>query len=267
MDNRPIGVFDSGVGGLTVVKEILRVLPQEKIIYLGDTARVPWGTRGRKTVINFSRQLTRFLLRKKVKVIVVACHTASSVALSFLKKEAKIPFQGVIDPSAKEAISKSKTLRIGLIGTPATVKASTWKKVLKKTNPKVKVFAVPCPLFVPLVEEGLVDHRVTQILAREYLQPLVKEKIDTLILGCTHYPLLEKIIKKGMGKVAMINPGKATASALKRFLGKNKLQGKHQNPIQELYFTDLSYQALDNLERFSGRLGNVRIREVNLDKL
>jgi glutamate racemase len=267
MDNRPIGVFDSGVGGLTVVREILRTLPSEKIIYIGDTARVPWGVRGRKTIVHFSCDLAGFLMKKRVKVIVVACHTASSVALSALKNEVKVSLFGVIEPSVREAVTKTRNLRIGLVGTPATVKASAWEKALKKIRPKVKVFAVSCPLFVPLVEEGLVDHRATRILAREYLQPLVKEKIDTLILGCTHYPLLEKTIKEVIGDVALVSPGKATASVLKHSLDKNKLQGKHKKPIHELYFTDLSYQALDNLEKFSGRLGHVRIKGVSLERL
>jgi glutamate racemase len=266
VNKRAIGVFDSGVGGLTVVREIFRVLPSEKIIYLGDTARVPWGTRGRKIIVDFSRQLTSFLLRKKVKVIVIACHTASSVAFPSLKKEIKIPLLGVIEPSLKEAIRKSKKDRIGLIGTPATVKANAWTKALKKESPKIKLFSASCPLFVPLVEEGLINHQATNILTKEYLQPLVKKRIDTLILGCTHYPLLQKNIKKVVGKVVLINPGKATASALKDYLIKNKLQAGHNQPTYQFYFTDVSYQALNNLEMFSGKLERVKIREVRLEK-
>ncbi len=267
MDKRPIGVFDSGVGGLTVVKEILKVLPSEKIIYIGDTARVPWGTRGKKTIINFSKQLASFLLEKRVKVVVIACHTASSVAFPILKKEIKEPVLGVIGPSLKEVIEKSKNRRVGLIGTPATIKANAWSKGLKKEDSKIKLFSVSCPLFVPLVEEGLIDHRVTQILAKEYLQPLIKKRIDTLILGCTHYPLLKSMIKKTVGDLILINPGQATAKALKKYLIENKLQADHKQPVHYFYFTDLSYQALDNLEMFSGKLGRVRIKGVNLEKL
>ncbi len=267
MDKRPIGVFDSGVGGLTVVKEIIRILPQERIIFIGDTARVPWGTRGKKTIINFSHQLADFLVKKRIKVIVAACHTASSVALLSLKKEFSQPLLGVIDSSAREAAQRSRNLRIGLIGTQATIKASAWSKALKKTNPKIKVFSVACPLFVPLVEEGLVNHRVTRILAKEYLRPLLKKRIDTLILGCTHYPLLQKTIKEVVGKVTLINPGRATAFALKRFLARNKLQGNSQKPAHQLYFTDISYKGLGSLEKFAGDLGRVRIKEVSLDKL
>ncbi|HUS51984.1 MAG TPA: glutamate racemase [Candidatus Bathyarchaeia archaeon] len=267
MDKRPLGVFDSGVGGLTVVKEIIRVLPSEKIVYIGDTARVPWGTRGKKTVINFSQQLTRFLLQKKVKIVIVACHTASSLALPLLKRKTKTPVLGVIDPSVKEAISKSKTGRIGLIGTPATVKASAWGKALRREDPQVKVFAIPCPMLVPLVEEGLVNHQATRIFTSEYLGPLKKKRIDTLILGCTHYSLLQETIKKVMGDVFFVNPGKTTATALKKFLIKHKIQGNQQKPIHELYFTDLSYRALDDWKNFSGNLGHVRIKEVDLDNL
>ena len=266
MDKRPIGVFDSGVGGLTVVREILRVLPSEKIIYVGDTARVPWGTRGEKVIINFSRQVISFLLRKKVKVIVIACHTASSVALSTLKKEVKSPLLGVIDSSAKEAVNKSKSGRVGLIGTPATIKANAWSKALKKESPKIKFFSVSCPLFVPLVEEGLMTHRATRLLAKEYLQPLMKKRIDTLILGCTHYPLLQKVIKNIVADIVLINPGKAVAFALKQYLIKKKLRADYKRPTHQFYFTDLSYQALNNLELFSGKLGDVRIKEVELER-
>lgn len=267
MDNRPIGVFDSGVGGLTIVREILRLLPHEKIVYIGDTARVPWGTRGRKTIINFSRQLAGFLVQKKAKIIVVACHTTSSVALSALKREIKTPILGVIEPSVKEAIEKSRNFRIGLIGTPATVKANAWGRALKRRSSAIKIFSAACPLFVPLVEEGLADHQATRILAKEYLEPLVKRKIDVLILGCTHYPPLKETIQKIVGKTILINPGKATASALRKFLANNKIEGNHKNPRYNFYFTDVSYQALDNFGKFFGSLSRGRIEEVSLEKL
>lgn len=267
MDNRPIGVLDLGVGGLTVVREILRILPREKIVYIGDTARVPWGTRGRKTIINFSRQLAGFLVQKKAKVIVVAYHTASSVALSTLKGEIKIPILGVIEPSAKEAIQKSKNLRIGIIGTPATVEANAWSKALKRVDPAIKVFSTACPLFVPLVEEGLVNHQATHLLAKEYLTPLAKRKIDTLILACTHYPLLRGVIKEVMEDAFFINPGKVTALALKKFLANNKIEGNYKNPRHNFYFTDISYRAIDNFEKFAGKIERGRIEEVRLEKL
>lgn len=249
-----------------MVREILRVLPSEKVIYIGDTARVPWGTRGEKIIVDFSRQLTSFLLKKKVKIIIVACHTASSVAFPSLKKEMRTPLLGVIEPSLKEAIKKSKKGRIGLIGTPATIKANAWAKALKKENPQIKLFSVSCPLLVPLVEEGLINHQVTQILAKEYLQPLVEKRIDTLILGCTHYPLLQNVIKEVVGNVVLVNPGKATVFALKRYLIENKLQADHKQPAHQFYFSDVSYQALNNLEMFSGKLGRVRIKGIRLEE-
>lgn len=267
MDKRPIGVFDSGIGGLTVVREILQVLPYEKIIYIGDTARVPWGTRGRKTIINFSRQLANFLVKKKVKIIVVACHTASSVALQDLKKAIKIPILGVIEPSVKETIKKSKNLRIGIIGTPATIKSEAWVREIERINPKVKVFSTSCPLFVPLVEEGLTDHMIVKIMAKEYLKPLLSKKIDTLILACTHYPLLEKTIKKVARGVFLVNPGKTTAVFLKKFLENNKLMGENKRPKHEFYFTDVSYRALASLKKFSDKVAHVRIKEISLEKL
>lgn len=267
MDNRPIGVFDSGIGGLTVVREILRVLPREQIIYIGDTARVPWGTRGRETIISFSEQLAHFLVKKKVKVIVVACHTASSIALPSLKKKIKLPLVGVIAPAVKEAIRKSKNRRIGIIGTPATIKSAAWKRELKKINPKAKVFSASCPLFVPLVEEGLANHQVAKIMAKKYLKSLLSRKIDTLILACTHYPLLEETIKGVAKKVLLINPGKTTALFLKRLLESNELRGKTRKPKHQFFFTDLSYQAIANLEKFSGKVKRGRIEEISLRKL
>lgn len=264
MDNRPIGIFDSGIGGLTVVREIVKILPHEKIIYIGDTARVPWGTRGKRPIINFSLQLANFLLKKNVKLIVVACHTASSVALLTLKSKIKIPVLGVILPAVREGAKKSKNQRIGIIGTVATIKSGVWEKTLKQINPKIKVFSVSCPLFVPLVEEGLTNHQATRILAKEYLQPLVRKKIDTLILACTHYPLLKKTIKEVVGNIFLINPGKEIAFWLKEFLKDAKLTGNTPNPEHQFYFTDISYHALGNWRRFAEEFKRGRIEEVNL---
>lgn len=267
-DNRPIGIFDSGIGGLTVVKEIIKVLPQERIIYIGDTARVPWGTRGEKTIINFSRQLVHFLVNKKVKFIVVACHTASSVALKSLKGEVKIPLLGVVNPGVKEALRKSKNLRIGVIGTQATIKSGAWEKILKKQNSSVMVFSTVCPLFVPLVEEGLVRHQATQILAKQYLKPLIKKKIDILILACTHYPLLNDLIKEIVGEnVNLVNPGQSLALSLKNELDDLKILGKHQSPQYEFYFTDIPAQLPLRIKRFLGLSLRDKIIPISLDKL
>jgi len=267
VDNRPIGVFDSGIGGLTVVKEITKVLPQENIVYIGDTARVPWGTRGKRVIINFSLQLANFLVKKKVKLMVVACHTASSVALPALKSKFKIPVIGVLEPAVETTANKSKNLRIGIIGTTATIKSGAWERGLKKIDPEIKVLNVACPLFVPLVEEGLIHHSVTKTLAQEYLRPLVNQKVDTIILACTHYPLLKQTIKEVAKNVLLINPGRATATFLKRFLKHHQLEGKNKKPEYQFYFTDTSYQAVKNLKKFLGGSGRGRIEEISLEKL
>ncbi len=268
VDNRPIGVFDSGLGGLTVVREIIKVLPNEEIIYIGDTARVPWGTRGKETIINFSYQLAHFLLNKKVKFIVIACHTASSAALKPLKGKIKIPLLGVVNPGVKEALKKSKNLRIGVIGTQATIQSRVWERILKKQNSSIKVFSMACPLFVPLVEEGLVSHQATQILGKQYLKPLIKKKIDTLILACTHYPLINKLIKDIVGEnVTLINPGQSLALSLKKELRHLKILGKHQSPQHKFYFTDVSSQLPLRIKRFLGFSLRGKIIPIPLDEL
>lgn len=266
MDKRPIGVFDSGIGGLTVVKEILRVLPEERIIYLGDTARVPWGTRSKKIIALFSQQAASFLVEKRVKIVVVACHTASSVALPDLRKRLKTPLLGVIESSAKAAIEASKSKRIGIMGTSATIRSGAWEMALRKEDPKVKVFSIAAPLLVSLVEEGWFNHPSTAMILKEYLSPLLKKKIDALILACTHYPLLVSLIKKVSPDLVLVNPGRTTALALRQFLKKENLQGKIKQPLHCFYFTDFSLQTKRNLERFADRLKNVKIKEVDLEK-
>lgn len=266
MNNQPIGIFDSGIGGLTVLQEVVKQLPHEDIIYIGDTARVPWGIRGKETIIEFSFQLAHFLLKKKVKLIVIACHTASSVALVNLKKEIKIPIFGVVEPSVEQTISATKNLRVGIIGTPATIKSNAWGRALRKRESKLKVFSNACPLFVPLIEEGLLDHKATKIIAREYLQPLLKQKIDTLILACTHFPLLTKVIKEVVGSdVALINPGKAVVQGLaikikRENLAKTKKKGKI-----DFYFTDLNYKPIEKIKNFLGSQIHGKIERVSLE--
>jgi len=207
----PIGVFDSGLGGLTVVKELARRLPHENIIYVGDTARVPYGTKSAETIMRYSRQIAFFLLRKKVKAIIVACNTASAVALKSLRN-LNIPVVGVILPGARAAVQGSKTLRIGVIGTQATMGSHAYRRAILKEAPRGKVWEEACPLLVPLVEEGWMNHPTTMSIAREYLRPLLKKKIDTLVLGCTHYPLLKGVLGKVLGPgVRQIDSAEATA--------------------------------------------------------
>ena len=243
---RPIGVFDSGVGGLTVVKELIRQLPGEDILYFGDTARVPYGIKSRETVIRFSIENTLFLLKENVKLICVACNTASSFALPVIQGHFKVPIVGVIAPGAKEAVYATQSKRIGVIGTRGTIKSKTYEDHIRQLDPQIKVTALACPLFVPFVEEGMLDGDVVLAVAKKYLAPLKANRVDTVILGCTHYPLLKPIIRKVLGKnVTLIDSAKQVAMEIKKILvedgnldGEGK--GKHK------------YYVSDNPEWFSG---------------
>lgn len=203
-DSRPIGIFDSGVGGLTVAGEVQKLLPREAIIYFGDTARVPYGTKSKETVTRFSVENVEFLMTHNVKLVIVACNTASSLSLDFLKRCFKVPVIGVIEPGAKAAVGVTRTNRVGVIGTQATVSSGSYERAIKKISARVSVFAASCPLFVPLVEEGWADRKVAQTIASEYLAGLKKKNIDTLILGCTHYPLMKGVIETIMTKKVML---------------------------------------------------------------
>ena len=217
--NDPIGVFDSGLGGLTVVKELIRQLPLEDIVYFGDTARVPYGTKSKKAIIGFSKENTKVLLKHKVKMIVVACNSSSSYALNVLKKEFRVPIVGVIDAGAKKAATLTRNNKVGVIATSATVASGQYVKAVRRHNKGIKVFSKACPLFVPLVEEGWLQKQVTVNVAKEYLGSLKKSGIDALILGCTHYPLLTNVLKKVMGsKVVLIDSAKEVALEVKQIL-------------------------------------------------
>ncbi len=217
--NAPIGVFDSSVGGLTVAREIMRQLPEERLIYFGDTARLPYGNKSKKTIIRYSEQIIRFLRTKEVKAIVVACNTASSYALDEVRKMVDVPIIGVINAGARAAVSATKNGKIGVIGTEGTINSGTYAEVLKEMKPGTEVFGRACPLFVPLVEEGLLHDTVTDEIASRYLSVLKEKYIDTLVLGCTHYPLLRSTIARIMGDgVTLINPAYETAVQLKTLL-------------------------------------------------
>ena len=217
--NAPIGVFDSGIGGLTVAREIMRQMPNENIVYFGDTARVPYGSKSKNTVIRFSRQIANFLRTKQVKAIVVACNTASAHALEVLEAEQDIPVIGVIKAGAQTAAQTTKNGRIGVIATRGTVDSGMYQQVLTQMDPKFQVFGKACPLFVPLVEEGLTNDFITEEVARRYVKDLQYKDIDTLILGCTHYPLLRTLLRKVMGEeVTLVNPAYETAIELKQLL-------------------------------------------------
>lgn len=215
----PVGVFDSGVGGLTVAREIMRQLPCENIVYFGDTARVPYGSKSKNNIIRFSEQIIRFLKTKGVKAIVIACNTASALALDAVKEETDIPVIGVIVPGARAAVQATQNKVIGVAGTEATIQSETYTKVIREMCPDAAVIGKPCPLFVPLVEEGFAKHRITEEVIDIYLSDMRQTDMDTMILGCTHYPLLRSRIMAYFGeKVHIVNPAYETAVDLKKIL-------------------------------------------------
>ena len=234
--NDPIGVFDSGLGGLTVVKELLYELPNERIVYFGDTARVPYGTKSRETIIRYSKEIVGVLLKKRVKMVVVACNTASSLALDVLKAEYKLPIIGVIDPGARKAAESTKNKKVGIIATHSTVKSGKYAKRLKDFKKGLSILSQPCPLFVPLVEEGWLEHDITIRTAQEYLKEMKSSKVDTLILGCTHYPLLKKTIGFVMGpSVTLIDSAKEVALEVKSILIERGLLRTALKPADHMY--------------------------------
>jgi glutamate racemase len=218
-DPRPIGVFDSGLGGLTTVRELFRVLPHESVIYFGDTARLPYGTKSRDTVTRFSLEIAAFLVRQNIKCLVVACNTSSSYALDELTRRLEIPVVGVIEPAARAAVAASPRGRIGIIGTLATVRSEAYPRAIHRLMPGAAVISRACPMFVPLIEEGWMDHAVTRTVAGEYLLELVNGRLESLILGCTHYPLIAPLVHELMGPVVrLIDSGAEAARATAQLL-------------------------------------------------
>ena len=252
--NAPIGLFDSGIGGLTVAKELIKTLPSEDIIYLGDTARVPYGTKSGRTVIAYSHSNTEFLISKGVKLLVVACNTASSVSIPSLREEFDIPVIGVIDPGARKAVSVTKTGKIGVIGTPSTINSSAYKKAIENLNPDIEVVSKACPLFVPLADEGWIEGQITESIAREYLDPIKETGIDVLVLGCTHYPLLKYTIQKIMGdQITLVDSAEETASQIKEILVKKDLLNDNGTQSdRKFYLTDVSETFISVAGRFLG---------------
>lgn len=217
--NAPIGIFDSGVGGLTVAREIMRQMPEERIVYFGDTARVPYGSKSRETIIKYSRQIVRFLLTKQVKAVVIACNTASAYAMDAVEEVCKLPTIGVVKPGARVAAEATQNQRIGVIGTEGTISSGLYPALIHQFDPQIEVIGKACPLFVPLVEEGWLHDPLTEEVVKRYLDSMKQEKVDTLVLGCTHYPLLRSMIRKVMGEgVNLVNPAYETAVGLRRML-------------------------------------------------
>lgn len=243
MDNRAIGIFDSGIGGLTVVKEVMKQLPNEQIVYFGDTARVPYGGKSKETITKYSKQIIKFLLSQNVKAVIVACNTASSNSLLAMKAEFKLlPIIGVVEPGAFAAANATKNYKIGIIGTEATVKSGAYEKHIGYINQNIKLYLQPCPLFVSLVEEGWTDGQIPELIAKKYLDDLIDKGIDTLVLGCTHYPLMSDCIKKVVGEnIYLVNPAIETASELKTMLDKLKLFRQDNRPVEhKFYMSDTS---------------------------
>jgi glutamate racemase len=238
---KPIGVFDSGIGGLTVVKRIAASLPEENLVYFGDTARVPYGSKSNDTVIEYSLQDAEFLMQKNVKAIVVACNTASSIAMDVLRKKFDVSLIGMIEPGAQTAIKATKNNRVGVIGTRATISNKAYSDKIKELNPDIQVFESACPLFVPLAEEGWIDHKATYEIAEEYLRELRDEQIDTLVLGCTHYPILSKVIQEVIGEdVTLVDSGIAAAEMIRNELDRTDLHTNSKGMgNQELYVSDI----------------------------
>lgn len=258
---KPIGVFDSGIGGLTVVKRIAAALPNENIVYFGDTARVPYGSKSNETVIEYSLQNARFLISKNVKAIVVACNTASSVALPALKEKFTVPVIGMIDPGAGYAIKSSNNGRIGIIGTRATIANKAYSKAILDKNSEIEVWEQACPLFVPLAEEGWTDHTATYEIAKEYLKVFRNSEIDTLVLGCTHYPILFDVIQKVIGEnVSLVDSGVASAEVVRNEIDRIGLKSNSNSQgIIDLYVSDIPNKFAEVATLFMGKeINNVR---------
>ena len=265
----PIGVFDSGVGGLTVAREIMRQIPNESICYFGDTARVPYGSKSKETVTRFSRQIVRFLKTHQVKTIVVACNTASAYALDELEKETDIPIIGVVKPGAKVAAEVTKNGKIGVIATEATIGSQIYTQYIREINSNAAIYGKACPLFVPLVEEGLWQDPVTDEIARRYLTELIDSGIDTLIMGCTHYPLIRSTIGRIIGSdVTLVNPAYETALELKNMLKERGLLNEEPPKLGSNQYQFYVSDAAEKFKQFANSIikyGILSAKTVNIE--
>lgn len=248
-----IGIFDSGVGGLTVAREIAEALPHEHLVYLGDTARAPYGTKSAEVVRRYSIENAAFLRDKGIKLLVVACNTASAVALDLLRAELDIPVLGVIDPGARAAVACTRNRKVGVIGTEATIASGSYTRALKALDPALEIYTRACPLFVPLAEEGWVDNDVARATAALYLTSLRRSGIDTLVLGCTHYPLLSPVIAATMGpSVRLVDSAHTTARAVRDTLGRHGLDRRRGAASVSFFVTDVPDPFVKVGSRFMG---------------
>lgn len=268
--NAPIGVFDSGVGGLTVAREIMRQLPNERIVYFGDTARVPYGSKSHETITRYSRQIVRFLQTQEVKAIVIACNSASACALEALEAESELPIIDVIRPGARTALAATRNGKIGVIATEATIRSNIYKRYIEESDKSVSVVGKACPLFVPLVEEGLWEDPVTDEIARRYLEELVDIGIDTLILGCTHYPLIRSTVGRMIGDgVTLVNPAYETARALKELLVKEGLESESRPALGTEQYRFFVSDAADKFQKFANSIisyGILSAKTINIEE-
>lgn len=254
INTRSIGIFDSGLGGLTVLRELENILPNESFIYFGDTARVPYGNKSAENVKNYSKRIIKFLLEKDIKLAVVACNTSSALALSSLQNEFKIPIFGVIDAAVKNAEKASDLFQIGVIGTRATIQSMAYSKVFKKMGSNKSILEYACPLFVPLIEEGMLSGKIVSGIVEYYLIELKKNQIDTLILGCTHYPLLSEQIENYLGKkIKLISSGLVLAEEIKQFLKGSDMESKKRVRKTRFFVTDFPQKFEELSSRFLGR--------------
>lgn len=261
--SRPIGVFDSGVGGLTVVRALMDRTPGEEIVYFGDTARVPYGTKSAQTVVKYSMQIARFLAKFDVKLIVVACNTASALALEYLADNVSVPVVGVIEPGARAACSLTRTRRVGVIGTPSTVRSGAYQREMKRIDPRVEVTAVACPLFVPIVEAGYGAHPAARLIAEDHLRPILEADVDTLVLGCTHYPLLREVIAGVVGpEVQLVDSAEAAAARVEEVLLEKGLR-EDGAPRHRFYASDTDSVTVEIAQRFLGE--PVRLEPVEIE--
>jgi glutamate racemase len=248
-------VFDSGIGGLTVVHALMERLPFEKILYFGDTARVPYGVKSAETITGYARQIADFLLARDVKMLIVACNTMSAVAYEAIRELSCVPLLDVIEAGAGMAMAATQTKRIGVIGTPATINSGAYTRAIKRRDPEIIVFSKACPLFVPLVEEGWLDHPATRLIVREYLAPVLAQRIDTLVLGCTHYPLLKPLLQEAAGTaVTLVDSAVAVATRTACLLQETGLATPLDIPPGHFFFvTDAPYRFQQTGESFLGR--------------
>lgn len=270
MNNNAIGVFDSGLGGLTCLKELNKLIPNENVIYFGDTARLPYGTRSRETILEYAHQDIAFVKSKNVKMIIAACGTVSSVLGSGKTADGDVPFTGVLLPAAQAACGMTRNGKVGVIGTEATIKSGSYGKAIRGIRPDVSVIGAACPLFVPLVENGFTtrDNKVAQLVAEQYLAPIKKEGVDTLILGCTHYPILRDVISDYMGdSVTLISSGEEAAKyAYNMLMSREMLSDREENGTNTYYTSDSIELFEDNARAFLSSI-NGDVYKVGIDEL